>query len=143
MSIRFFNEDVDLPVFKRRKISNWLKFVVTSQSKKIGNICFVFCSDNYLLEINKRYLNHDYFTDIITFDYVENNLVSGDIFVSLDRVLENSLDYNVSYNNELFRILIHGVLHLLGFNDKLEDDKVIMTEKEDFYLKMLIDNFLA
>ncbi len=143
MSIRFFNEDVDLPVFKRRKISNWLKFVVTSQSKKIGNICFVFCSDNYLLEINKRYLNHDYFTDIITFDYVENNLVSGDIFVSLDRVLENSSDYNVSYNNELFRILIHGVLHLLGFNDKLEDDKVIMTEKEDFYLKMLIDNFLA
>ncbi len=143
MSVRFFSEDVDIPNFRRRSISNWLKFVISSQNKKIGSICFIFCSDNYLLEINNRYLSHDYFTDIITFDYVENNLVSGDIFISLDRVLENSLSYNVSYNNELFRILVHGILHLLGFNDKLNDEKALMTEKEDFYLKVLNDNFLV
>jgi rRNA maturation RNase YbeY len=137
MSIQFFVEDVPLPRLLKRRIGNWIKKVILDEGKKSGQISFIFCSDNYLLEVNKKYLNHDYFTDIITFDYVENNVVNGDIFVSVDRVRENAVTFKTTFTDELNRILIHGVLHLLGYKDKTKSDKSVMTDKEDFYLNLL------
>jgi rRNA maturation RNase YbeY len=140
MGIQYFNEDVPLPKLKKRKSTNWIKSTILSEGKRVGDISFIFCSDNYLLEINKSYLDHDYFTDIITFDYVEGTLVSGDIFISVDRVLENSVEFKTTPEDEMNRILIHGVLHLVGYKDKNKKDKLLMTEKENYYLKLLNDN---
>lgn len=137
MSINFFIEDVPLPKLKKRKLAEWIKSVITSEGKKIGEISFIFCSDQYLLEVNKKFLNHDYYTDIITFDYVEDLVISGDILVSIDRVKENAFTYSTTFQNEIHRILIHGVLHLLGYKDKLKKDKDLMTFKEDTYLNSL------
>jgi len=137
MSINYFNEDVSIPKFEKRKLNRWIKEVILKEGKKPGNISFIFCSDSFLLNINKQYLNHDYYTDIITFDYVENNTIHGDIFISVDRVRENSIIYKTTFHNENHRILIHGVLHLIGYKDKLKKEKQIMTEKEDMYLKHL------
>ncbi len=141
MSIRFFNEDVNFPDIRKRIVSAWLKEIISLHDKKVGDISVIFCSDSYLLDVNKQYLEHDYFTDIITFDYVEGNLISGDIFISVDRVLENSTLFKVSFSEELHRIMAHGVLHLLGYKDKCDEDKVMMTEKENFSLQLLSDKF--
>lgn len=140
MSIQYFNEDIPLPILKKRKSTNWIKDTIQAEGKRVGEISFIFCSDNYLLEVNKTYLNHDYFTDIITFDYVEGPLINGDIFISVDRVLENSVEFKTTFEDELNRILVHGVLHLLGYKDKDKKDKLLMTEKEDIYLKLLKDS---
>lgn len=140
MSIQFFSEDVPFPGLKKRVTSNWIKRVIGLEGKSVGDISFIFCSDDYLLDVNKKYLQHDYFTDIITFDYVENSRISGDIFISVDRVKDNSVQFNTNFDDELHRILIHGVLHLLGYKDKKKEDKKLMTEKEDFYLKVLSDS---
>lgn len=140
MSIQFFSEDVPFPSLKKRVTSSWIKRVIGSEGKSVGDISFIFCSDSYLLDVNRKYLQHDYFTDIITFDYVENSRISGDIFISVDRVKDNSVQFNTSFDDELHRILIHGVLHLLGYKDKKKEDKKLMTEKEDFYLKVLSDS---
>lgn len=140
MSIQYFNEDVSFPKLLKRKCNNWVKEVIASEGKRTGDISFIFCSDNYLLEVNRKYLNHDYFTDIITFDYVESDIVNGDIFISTDRVMENAGAFKTTFENELNRILIHGVLHLLGYKDKTKNDKSEMTEKENFYLNLLIKN---
>jgi len=137
MSIHYCNEDVSVPKFKKREITNWIKETIASEDKTTGEISFIFCSDNYLLEVNKQYLGHDYFTDIITFDYVENKVISGDIFISCDRVKENATEFGTGFDNELLRILIHGVLHLMGYKDKNRKDKLMMTKKEDFYLNVL------
>lgn len=137
MSIQYFNEDVAFPKLLKRATNKWIKEVIVLEGKRLGDLSFIFCSDNYLLEVNKKYLNHDFFTDIITFDYVENNNVNGDIFISIDRVAENSKVFKTTFENELNRILIHGVLHLLGYKDKTKKDKSIMTGKEDFYLNLL------
>ena len=137
MSIQYCSEDVSVPKFQKRKITAWIKKTIVCEEKTPGDISFIFCSDNYLLEVNKQYLNHDYFTDIITFDYVENNLISGDIFISCDRVRENGEEFNTGFENELLRIIIHGVLHLLGYKDKNKKDKLLMTEKENVYLNAL------
>jgi len=137
MSINYCSEDVSSPKIQKRKINSWIKETITSEEKTPGDISFIFCSDAYLLKVNNQYLNHDYYTDIITFDYVENNIISGDIFISCDRVKENAAEYKTGFENELSRIIIHGVLHLLGFKDKNKKDKLLMTQKEDFYLKVL------
>ncbi|OFX52809.1 MAG: rRNA maturation RNase YbeY [Bacteroidetes bacterium GWB2_41_8] len=137
MSINYCSEDVSVPKIKKRKISGWIKETIISEGKIPGEISFIFCSDNFLLEVNKQYLNHDYFTDIITFDYVENDVISGDIFISCDRVKENAKEFNAEFLNELSRIIIHGVLHLCGYKDKSKKDKFLMTQKEDFYLNVL------
>ena len=142
MSIQYFNEDIAFPKVKRRITSNWIKQVISIEEKRVGDISFIFCSDEYLLDVNRKYLNHDYFTDIITFDDVEGNLINGDIFISVDRVKENSIEFETSFDNEIHRILIHGVLHLLGYKDKAKKDKIVMTEKEDFYLKLFYDSYL-
>jgi len=140
MGIQYFSEDVPLPKIEKRKSTRWIKSTILSEGKRVGDISFIFCSDNYLLEVNKTYLDHDYFTDIITFDYVEGMLINGDIFISVDRVLDNSVEFKTTFENELNRILIHGVLHLVGYKDKNKKDKLLMTAKEDFYLKLLNDN---
>lgn len=142
MSVQYYIEDVPFPTLKRRKTSNWIKGAVIFEGKKVGNISFIFCSDNYLLDVNKKYLSHDYFTDIITFDYVEGNIINGDIFISVNRVGENAKEFSKTFGNELHRILIHGVLHLLGYKDKKRTDKKLMTQKEDYFLKVLIDSEL-
>ena len=140
MSIKFFSEDLPLPKIKKRFIANWLKEVILFESKRVGEISFIFCSDEYLLDVNRKYLDHDYYTDVITFDYVEGEMVSGDIFISLDRVSENARNLNLSFLEELDRIMVHGVLHLLGYKDKSKKDKILMTEREDYFLKLLNSN---
>ena len=137
MSVTYFNEDVPFPKLKRRSTTNWIKETIRLEEKSIGDISFIFCSDDYLLEVNKKYLTHDYYTDIITFDYVEDGLISGDIFISTDRVKENAKLFSTSMENELNRVLVHGVLHLLGYKDKIKKDKTLMTFKENYYLNML------
>ena len=104
-----------------------------------GHLSFVFCKDDYLLEVNKKFLNHDYYTDIITFDYNESNSVSGDFIISIDRVKENAFIHQCSFYSELYRVIIHGVLHLLGFSDKTDNQKRRMRKLEDLYLSQLID----
>ena len=137
MSIHFFNEDLPLPKLKKRLTANWLKEVILFEGKRVGEVSFIFCSDAYLLDVNKKFLDHDYYTDVITFDYVEGNVISGDIFISLDRISENANSLNISFFDELNRIMVHGVLHLLGYKDKSKKDKSLMTEREDFYIKLL------
>ena len=140
MSIQYCSEDISIPKIQKRKITRWIKETITLEGKVTGDISFIFCSDAYLLEVNKQYLNHDYFTDIITFDYVENNVISGDIFISCDRIRENAEEFKTGFDNELSRIIIHGVLHLLGYKDKSKKEKLLMTDKEDFYLNILSDS---
>lgn len=137
MSINFFYEDVEDLHLNKVKLKNWIKSVIKEEGSSSGDLSFIFCSDEYLLEINKQYLNHDYFTDIITFDYVDNGLISGDVFISVERVAENAESFKVSFSNELNRIIIHGVLHLLGYKDKASNEKKLMTEKEDYFLSKL------
>ncbi len=136
--ISFFNEDVDMPNISEQK-EKWLSFVIDDNKKNEGELNFIFCSDAYLLDINQKYLQHDYYTDIITFDYCENDIISGDIFISTERVAENAEKFNVSFDSELSRILVHGVLHLLGQHDKAPDDKKEMTRLEDKYLSLMIN----
>ena len=111
-----------------------IKKIILSETKEVGDIVCLFCDDNYLLNINIKYLNHDYFTDVITFDYCEKDIVSGDILISLERVVENAKKYNVSFLTEFYRVVIHGLLHLLGYNDKTKSEKELMRKKENYYL---------
>ena len=122
MPVYFHNEGVSL-IFKNKKaVSSWLSSVVKSFKQEVGTLNFIFCTDEYLLTINKSYLNHNHYTDIITFDYCEENKVSGDLFISIERVKEYSLKNNIEFNNEIHRVIVHGVLHLCGLNDKTERD---------------------
>lgn len=139
MGIYFYNEDVAFPAIKKRSTSGWIKQVIAEKGMRSGDISFIFCSDSYLLDVNRKYLDHDYFTDIITFDYVEGDVVSGDIFISVDRVIENAGLFGNRVSDELNRIIIHGVLHLLGFKDKTDEEKLFMTKEEDMCLEMLND----
>ena len=126
--------DVEIPDFNPEFFSLWLSKVIKSYDKLIGPLSFVFCSDEYLLDMNIKYLNHDYYTDIITFDYREGDTISGDLLISVDRVVENAGDLQVDWRNELNRVVVHGVLHIIGYKDKSELDEKVMREKEDFYL---------
>ncbi|WP_339736805.1 rRNA maturation RNase YbeY [uncultured Sunxiuqinia sp.] len=134
MSINFYFEEIEEFQLDLPKSKKWIKNTISKEGSQPGDITFIFCSDDYLLEINRQYLDHDYYTDIITFDYVEGDLISGDIFISVDRVRENAATFGVSFLNELNRIVIHGVLHLLGYKDKEPEEKELMTTKEDTYL---------
>jgi rRNA maturation RNase YbeY len=136
MAISFFNEDIKKPKLDFKKIKTWMKALATIEKKKIGNINFIFCSDEYLLSINEKHLKHDFYTDIITFDYCENNILSGDIFISIDRVNENAQLYN-SMDTEIYRVLIHGLLHLIGFDDQNDDQKQIMRGQEEKAIELL------
>ena len=134
MSINFYTEDVSGLRLAKGVLRSWISSTIREENKRPGDLNFIFCSDEYLLRINQQYLEHDYYTDIITFDYVSGVVVSGDIFISVDRVKENALVYKVSFQDELNRIMIHGVLHLIGYQDKETGHKALMTEKEDYYL---------
>ena len=132
--IDFTFEQIDTFELDKNLIANWLSNVAFSENKNIDIISVIFCSDDYLLSVNKEYLNHDYYTDIITFDYSVDTEISGDLFISIDRVKENSTEFNVPFLNELHRVLVHGVLHLCGYGDKSPDEETLMRSKEDFYL---------
>ena len=135
--IQYITEDVQLPALKKSKINRWIKDTAALYEKKTGDIAFVFCNDERILQVNNEYLQHDYFTDIITFDYSEGSIISGDIFISLDTVSSNAREFNVSFEEELHRILIHGILHLCGQDDKTVEAREIMTQKENIALKKL------
>lgn len=136
-SIHFHSEDVDFHLINEKKTIKWIKDSIKNEAKKVGEISYIFCSDEYLHKMNLEYLNHDTFTDIITFDYTEENIVSGDIFISIDRIKENATKFKTVFENELSRVIIHGVLHLMGYKDKTPQQKEQMRSKEDFYLTLL------
>lgn len=137
MAIIFDAEDVKLPAIKKRIISHWIKDVVAHYGKKVGEISYLFCTDEKIIEINNQYLQHDYYTDIITFDYSEGDIISGDLFISIDTVKSNSEQFNVTYLDELHRVIIHGVLHLCGINDKSDVEQANMTICENKALTIL------
>lgn len=139
ISIIYNAEGVDLPSVineKESAVTKWILDVAAKHKKQVGEISYIFCSDEKILEINKEYLQHDYYTDIITFDYSEGNVISGDLFISLDTVMSNSLEYKTNPNEELLRVIIHGVLHLCGINDKTEEDEKKMRQFEDDALSL-------
>lgn len=119
-------------------ISDWIHKVISNEGFETGEINFIFCDDDYLLKLNVAFLDHDTLTDIISFDYTMGNLISGDVYISVPRVMENSSIFNTSFQNELHRVIIHGILHYCGYKDKSEDEKLIMRNKEDEYLNVLI-----
>lgn len=131
--IEFFSEDTEFVVDKQQLVE-WITTVIESEGKTLVAISFIFCSDDFLLKINQQHLQHDYYTDIITFDYCEGKLTSGDLFISVDRVKENADDLNIRFEDELHRVMVHGVLHLLGYKDKTTKHKAEMTTKENHYL---------
>lgn len=134
--IQYFYEDTDF-VFRGKTLnSKWLRLVAESEIKRIGSISVIFCSDNYILDVNQKYLQHDYFTDIITFDYCEGDRLSGDLFISVDSVRENSLEYGTEFKDELNRVIVHGLLHLIGYDDHTEKETALMRKKEDYYLSL-------
>ena len=136
--IEFEFLDIEIPEFKPEFFVSSLSDLVASEGFDEGDITVVFVTDEYLLEINKTHLDHDYYTDIITFDYTESNFISGDLFISYDRVLDNSKEFNVSSYNELCRVVFHGVLHLCGYKDKSSEDEILMRAKESFYLEKYV-----
>lgn len=133
-SIEFFFEDISTFELDQRFADRQIKQLINEEKKETGDISVIFCSDEYLLEMNKTHLNHDYFTDIITFNYVENDLISGDLFISADRIKENAGKFGVTFQEELYRVILHGILHLVGYNDKTDAEKKVMKEKENYYL---------
>ncbi|WP_035676762.1 rRNA maturation RNase YbeY [Flavobacterium limnosediminis] len=126
-----FNYETDFQLENERDFENWISRVIDSENKEAGEISYIFCDDEYLHKINVEYLNHDDLTDIISFDYSEGNLLQGDIFISIERVKDNAQDFGVSFEDELKRVIIHGVLHYCGYKDKSEADEKVMRSKED------------
>lgn len=137
MAIAYYAEEVKLPAIKKKAVGNWIRKVASLYGKRTGDISYIFCSDEKILEVNKQYLQHDYYTDIISFDYTEGTKISGDLFISLDTVNSNSENFGTDYTEELHRIIIHGILHLCGINDKGPGEREIMTQKENEALALL------
>ncbi len=131
-----FNYETDFELSDETAISDWLSQVILSESKKEGDINYIFCDDEYLHKINMEYLDHDTLTDIISFDYSVGNELHGDIFVSVERVADNAKDFEVSFNEELKRVLVHGILHYAGYKDKSEEDELKMRQKEEEKIAM-------
>lgn len=137
MAISFYSEEVELPAINQEAVSSWVREVTKTYGKKTGDISYIFCSDEKILKVNRQYLQHDYYTDIITFDYTEGNKISGDLFISLDTVKTNSDTFHTPYNEELHRTIIHGILHLCGINDKAPGEREIMEANENKALSIL------
>ncbi len=127
----FFSEEIDFQLENSEIIADWIEQLILNNQKITGEITYIFCSDSYLLKMNQEHLNHDTLTDIITFDYSQAGIISGDIFISIDRIRDNSKDFKVNFEDELTRVMAHGILHLIGFNDKSEKEQSIMTEEEN------------
>lgn len=134
--IQFIAEEVELPVLSKQKITRWIKEIAAVYGKRTGEIAYIFCNDNRILEVNKQFLQHEYYTDIITFDYSEGTVISGDIFISIETVQSNAEEFKVSFDDELKRILIHGILHLCGQDDKTPELRLEMIRKENSALQM-------
>ena len=134
--VSYFNEDPKFDFKEKRLTNRWLKLVAESEIRRLGDISIIFCSDYYILDVNMKYLQHDYFTDIITFDYCEGDTVSGDLFISVDSVRENAAFYGTEFKDELNRVIVHGVLHLIGYDDHSEEDIKEMRAKENYYLSL-------
>lgn len=133
--INFFNEDISFTLKQKTKIKSWIKSAITEEGFELNELNFIFCSDAYLLKINRDFLDHDDYTDVITFDHSEtHHLIAGDIFISMERIKENADSFHVSITDELCRVMIHGTLHLLGYKDKTKAAKLRMTAKENYYL---------
>ena len=140
--IQFYTEDISFDFHQLSNIPSWIESVVASEDFSLQEVNFIFCSDQYLLQINIFYLQHDYFTDIITFDNSDQpGVIEGDIFISIDRVQENSLLQQTSFINELLRVVIHGILHLMGYDDKDDNSKITMRKMEDKCLSLYFSSF--
>ena len=137
MKIFFHKESVTLPL-DTTLLSKWIEGAVFSLGHSLKNLSFIFCDDEYLKNINIQYLNHSYYTDVITFDYSDNEGLVGDVFISVDRVKENAKKFKTSFNKELFRVIIHGVLHLCGFNDKTEKEIKEIRRRENYFLGLIV-----
>ncbi len=137
MPITFHSDEIEFPNIDRGKVSEWIKKVASKYNKKIGELSYLFCNDEKILEVNLQYLQHDFYTDIITFDYSENDKISGDIYISLDTVKTNSQLFNTEFSNELHRVIIHGVLHLCGVNDLTDEQEMEMRAAEEEALILL------
>lgn len=136
-SIEFSAEEIEFGLKDEKSTSDWLQKIIERMGCVLRSLNFIFCSDDYLLKLNLEYLDHDTLTDIITFPYAEPPMIEGDIFISIDRVRENANDFNVSFEQELNRVMAHGVLHLCGFGDKTPEEQQVMRQKEDEALQML------
>ena len=134
--ITYSNEGVSMPKIKRRKITAWIKDVAASYNRQVGEVGYLFCNDEKILEVNQQYLGHDYYTDIITFDYDEGDVINGDIVISLDTVRSNAAQQGTAYMDELHRVIIHGILHLCGINDKAPGEREIMEAAENKALEL-------
>lgn len=132
--VSFFTEDTAFAFKEKRLTARWLKEVAASEGKQLGEIGVIFCSDKYILDVNIKYLHHDYYTDIITFDYCEGSTLSGDLIISVDSVRENAAFYGVPFADELNRVIVHGLLHLIGYDDHSDADVAVMRAKENYYL---------
>ena len=139
--IQFYAEEIALPAIQQEQIRTWVKVVAASYGKKTGDISYIFCSDEKILEVNRQYLQHDYYTDIITFDYTSGSKIAGDLFISLDTVRTNAEQFAASYEEELHRTIIHGILHLCGINDKGPGEREIMEAAENRALDLLRELF--
>ena len=135
--ITYQTEDIAMPQIKKRETTEWIKQVAANYGKKVGEIAYIFCSDEKILEVNRQYLEHDYYTDIITFDYTEGNRISGDLFISLDTVRTNAEQFDQAYERELHRVIIHGILHLCSINDKGPGEREIMEAEENKALSLI------
>lgn len=137
--IHFFFENIDEFHLKQNALKLWIENIILSENKKLGEINYIFCDDEYILKVNQDYLQHDYYTDIITFDYVKGKNISGDIFISITRVKDNATTLSKDFESEFRRVLAHGILHLCGYKDKTEEDIKEMRTKEDYYINLISD----
>ena len=137
MAVTFFNEGTDMPSINKTNIRNWIKQVAELHGKRAGNIAYIFCDDEKIIDVNRQFLKHDYYTDIITFDYTEGDKISGDLFISLDTVRTNAEQFAQTYERELHRVIIHGILHLCGINDKGPGEREIMEAEEERALALI------
>jgi len=141
MAVHFVNHETNFLLKKKRTISNWIKEIVYLHNRRVGSLTIIFTSDPEILQINKKFLKHNYFTDVITFDYSDGELLEGDIFISLDTVLKNSKSFNTTLSDELLRVMIHGVLHLLGFDDATDLERRNMHEEENKSLEVYYSKY--
>lgn len=129
-----FNNTNDFEIENSEGVSSWLRQVILDENKKLGELNYIFCDDDYLHKMNVEFLDHDTLTDVISFDYTEGIVISGDVYISTERVADNAKDFEVSFNDELHRVMVHGVLHYCGYKDKTDQDQDVMTAKENYYL---------
>ncbi|MEM9545448.1 MAG: rRNA maturation RNase YbeY [Bacteroidota bacterium] len=135
MSILFHKEEIEVQLPDEKKLTQWLCNIAGTEDKKVKQVTYIFCDDEYLLEINKQFLNHDFYTDIITFPYKQGSEIESDIFISVDRVRENATLYKVDFDRELLRVIAHGLLHLMGYKDKTKEEEKVMRAQEDLAIE--------